>query len=43
LVALTQKHAEEKGSLTTKIDFQAQRIAELENQLVEKKKTSEPK
>lgn len=41
LVALTQKHAEEKGSLTTKIDFQAQRIAELETQLVEKKKPSE--
>jgi chromosome segregation protein len=43
LVALTQKHAEEKGSLTTKIDFQAQRIAELETQLVEKKKPSESK
>ncbi|MGB3222262.1 MAG: hypothetical protein WBB23_05625, partial [Desulforhopalus sp.] len=43
LVALTQKHAEEKGSLSTKIDFQAQRIAELETQLVEKKKPSESK
>jgi chromosome segregation protein len=43
LVALTQKHAEEKGSLTTKIDFQTQRIAELETQLVEKKKPSESK
>lgn len=37
LVALTQKHAEAKGSLTTKIEFQAQRIAELETQLVEKR------
>ena len=43
VVAFTQKNTEEKGSLTTKIDFQAQKIAELEAQLAEKKKSSESK
>jgi chromosome segregation ATPase len=43
LVVLTQTHAEEKGKLTAQIEFQAQRIAQLENQLVEKKKPSESK
>jgi chromosome segregation ATPase len=43
VVALTQTHAEEKGSLTAQINFQAQKIADLESQLAEKKKSSEPK
>ena len=30
VVVFTQKHAEEKGGLTTTIDFQGQKIAKLE-------------
>lgn len=43
VVALTQTHAEEKGSLTTKIDFHAQKIADLESQLAESGKSSKSK
>ena len=35
VVTLTQEQAEEKGSLTAKIEFQAQKIADLESKLAE--------
>ena len=43
VVSLTQTHAEEKGSLTANIAFQEQKIVDLESQLAEIKKASEPK
>ena len=39
VVTLTQEHAEEKGSMTAKIGFLAQKITDLESQLAEKKKS----
>ena len=43
VVTLTQEHAEEKGSMTAKIGFLAQKITDLESQLAEKKKSFETK
>lgn len=43
VVTLTKEHAEEKGSLTTQIEIQTQKIVGLESKLAEKKKSFETK
>lgn len=43
VVTLTKEHAEEKGSLTTQIEIQTQKIIGLESKLAEKKKSFETK